>query len=357
MLTQHRKELLLYGYVREQFEDITKIPNDIMKLFTDWFNDKFYIELSGDLIKEFSSTNVDDEMKDSYIIPIHKDISLKCKIIPSQSGKVRLNFQPISENKEILGFTIYLETKCEQIPTSMFREIKDFTNNNQHGFDTMSQMTALYSRCLKLDKLTFSVYVELVQIKKIQKQPVCEQNGHTDGDTNAQKEDPGPEMIYFVAPIWNKIIEYEWIIEGEKMEEFELYQVDEWLFSPIFADNSIGLHMTPKGVGYSATQTNLGIEFYRIPKDVHSVKMSLKIKTNIMMQSNNEIYESKISGRVFSCGSWASLPRLYGGDMRETAKQFGRLEFKIRLTVEKVWLYHNKALLDESEWKNYGILD
>ena len=68
MLSKQRKELFLYGYVREQHY-IQQIPDEIMLLFTEWLSNRYYINISGDIMKEFISKG-NDPMEDAHNIQI-----------------------------------------------------------------------------------------------------------------------------------------------------------------------------------------------------------------------------------------------------------------------------------------------
>ena len=54
MFSTQKKELLLCGYVREQY-DIEQIPNEIILSMMKWLSNRHYINISGDLMKEFLS--------------------------------------------------------------------------------------------------------------------------------------------------------------------------------------------------------------------------------------------------------------------------------------------------------------
>ena len=75
MLSKQRKELLFYGYVREQY-DMQQIPDEIMLLFMQWWSNRYYINISGDLMKEFLSAEDEDAMEDVHNIQINDDISI-----------------------------------------------------------------------------------------------------------------------------------------------------------------------------------------------------------------------------------------------------------------------------------------
>ena len=349
MLTRLKKELLLFGYVRKEYKDITKIPDDIMSLFIDWFNDAFYIKISGDLMEEFRETAASkSQMKDKYIIPIHPDISLECTIFPNafrHNPKVQLVFEAETEREDISNFKIYLETQVEEIPTSMFKEIKEvkYRRGTAH-FSTVKQNIVLHSKCVDHDELTICITAELLKLTKSVKKR----------DRQLKEKE---ETEYFVSPIWNKIIEYEWIIQDDMIEKYKSYGNAEWLFSQSFSDNSISLHMTPKGTHFDEESSNLGIQFYRLPKGVEAISAVIELSTNIEI-GDGKLFAITQRKRNFEWGAWSQANGLDVEMVDAQIAKSGKLVFKYKVIIKKIYIDIKKErAVDETEWKNYGILD
>ena len=347
MLPRNNKQLLVFGYVRREYEAMDLIPDDIILLFMNWFSNAFYIKISGDSMREFKETEPRQQMKDKYIIPIHDDIFLECTIVPHNPHyhKVELYFQPKSKRKDITKFKMYLETRIEEVFTSMYKELKSSNSNKSgDGFTRITNRIALRSRVKNLNEISISIYTELLKLT-------------TTNTDNADDQNTKDHIThYFVSPIWNKIIEYEWIIDGDKLEEYKSYQMDEWLFSPMFADNSISLHITPDGNDEYDRTSNLGIQFYRLPKGVEAVHADIKLETNIEISDGHSYKYEKTMNYLY--GSWTSASGLDVSTINAQIEKSQKLIFKWTVCIKKVYTDEEcKVSVDESKWKDYEIFD
>ena len=133
------------------------------------------------------------------------------------------------------------------------------------------------------------------------------------------------EVIHCIEPpIYDKHIEYKWIIDNSK------YKAGDWTFSDNFMNGCLGLFCTPKGTSSSSSNSPiaLGCDFYKVPRDVEQLSIKLRFKTNIKHEDTYLEKEKMIQGSAYiKSGSEVRIM-----DPRFTVKTFMETE-KIVVTV------------------------
>ena len=197
--------------------------------------------------------------------------------------------------------------------------------------------------------MTLSIDAELLRLKEI------EERKNKMDDTIEEIEN----IQYFVSPVWNKMIEYEWIIDGDMMKKYMCCKMDEWLFSPFFGDNSISFHITPRGFDtefdFQKGKSNLGVQFYNLPRIVESIKAMVEITTNIECDDDGKLFAHTSDDGGYKIGDFCSASKLSVDMIDKHLQNSGKLVFKCKVIIKKVYIIGH-ILINETDWKRYDIL-
>merc|ERR1712157_668363 len=93
-------------------------------------------------------------------------------------------------------------------------------------------------------------------------------------------DEQGGQGYFANAPIWNKVMKMEWILQHEDLANFASYQEYEFYFSPGFYDESIDLYLHPDGIR-EEDEDSFGLIIYKLPKGIHECDVKVHMSSNI----------------------------------------------------------------------------
>ena len=204
MLSKEKLFALFSGYTRSNYVD--EIPEEILLLFTKWYQNCLTIVIDGDLMKEFLSKEVDKPLDKTFKTKLSDKIPLECFIIPNTHNKMvilqlKINAKEIDANQ----ITFYLENSCEEINNSTYKETKHVNLGGAEKSGFVKQNFFPLSLAENKKKLTFYINAELI----------------------CYKAEATSKPIYLSkSPVYSSHIEYKWVLQDDQLLNFKVSNPD-----------------------------------------------------------------------------------------------------------------------------------
>ena len=339
MLSKQKLVALFTGYTRSNYVD--EIPEEIILLFTKWYQNCLTIVIDGDLMKEFLSKETHKPLAQTFTTRLSDEIPLQCSIIPNNSdAMVRLQLKVYGKSiYDAHLITFYLENCCEEINNSTFKETKKINLGGADNSGTVKQQFFPLSLAKNKKKLTFHINAELI----------CY---HSDATF---------KPIYFSkSPVYSSHIEYKWVLQDDALFNFKNCNLRQWIYSPNFMDGCIGIFCQPLSCIGNTNHLDmiLGVEFYKIPNEIRDMTVKVKFQTNIPLDDADgdeficyeDIEEEVVNGSTFYVNNFKYRAfKEFMGDI---------LNIKVSIDVVEVNILNQDGdvfVLEKSEWYKYGV--
>ena len=332
--TREQKKLLLSGYTRLNYDGY--VPIDIILLFLEWMSNILYVSIEGDAMQEFLNAKIKTEFKNENIVPINDDISLKYILIPKDSTSVvSWGISAIFNDSSVLEAEFYVESGCVEIANSVYKQTRQLGDTY-----TSTQPIVPFELCKNKEKLTFYVDAEFICFKA--------------------KGDDGKEVQKYTidSPIYDSHIEYKWLIEGDELIQFKNCVFAQWVYSPNFMNGCIGIFVTPKGETMTDEGPDLtfGIEFYKIPNKIKSMKVETLFKANIKDGDGIMFEHKQFDSYIRNGGTSIVDSEQHKPSIFDKVGDKLIIDIIIDIIDVKEFIQRKHVSIAKSEWHKYGVI-
>eukprot|EP01084_Bolivina_argentea_P227255 383825_1 len=358
---QRKKTVLILGYIRCYFNKF--IPAEISRICVQYlpltiWTIKNNQELKKQILKKQSFWQSHEIQIGSKIKLYVYGIVFECRLVLSDHIVLDKEFfftiHVISFPKAMQTINVYYEIYCNE------------TNELYKGVDNISllnlwaQRNHIRSSGFRVSDfrnkefISFIVSLDLINIKYGMYPPLSDKN------------------IFCKDIKMNKKIHYDWIIEGDLMNEFKCARPGKYFFSPNFGldGNEIDgdnfawcLGCNPGGIGSFVPAIGFSLQMLNMPPKVEHIVVNCILSSDY----GNYSYTQKVSFShdqdCTSCISWRCHVYFYPNDLKQltSLKLSASIEI-IAVSIHPDYIgYTNNTfykpckLLAESDWIKYGI--
>eukprot|EP01084_Bolivina_argentea_P263534 446078_1 len=347
----NRNELLVFGYLRENFIDIL-IPLDLHNIFSEYINDVTEWKIKGTELQKFHNIGLDLKMN-GPTFELTKYIHFQLKITPK--------YKYGDEQYTILWLTLNDKTLLKSIKDIQFYfvlyfiegsfEYKHITtlSKGEYNTDQMWYTYSLkysYTKNEKFNKLQFGCYVEILRIN-------YHKNKEIKWLTNSLQI--------------HKEHKYIWTLNKNEIKRFKQSQIDYSLYSENFNNNSFCIVIAPNGL--SVYQQGNGLVFMKmkllkLPPKIDQIKYKYHLKligynqskmTNKNCISSNRIEMNRFVEGVFNYSRTGLNSK--DKDMKfELLKDVEYVKIIATMCIKKLYGVNGKEIIKD-EWNKYGFIE
>ena len=334
MLSKQRKELLIYGYTRQNYTKST-VPNEIISSFIKWYNNTFTISFQQDSLEQFYAAAKKDygERVNSYEIYLTEEISAIMSLWSRNihNSAITLAFQ--SSNEKIKYMHCYFQCRYENIPNSTLKGTAKCERYGENGYWGTIQEIIPFSLLRNKSKITFQIDAELIGYTLI--------------------DHPNKMIYHGKSPTFDKHIDYEWILTGKELTDFKNTIKEERVCSPNFMNECIGLMIQPKGWNVTVESVVcIWLKFYKWPHGIRRLHLHFKLN------ANNWIHDEIICVGIDRHYSKSYRIDPYDVPLTIWENVTDKLKISVTLDIKKIFVKNKddeSVELDETEWNNYNV--
>ncbi len=159
-LNRYKKELVTFGYIRENFH--YSIPIAINKLCLNYFDEIFYITIAGNKLQQFINMSPNKFIEKN--LKYNNEIAFSCRVHPNVNGSTMFYIGALFNKSKIKSVQHSFEMECKHTNSHFIGYNQDLEHGYFGWMDGFMKFSE-YKNDKTLKKLTFTVYVNVHCIK------------------------------------------------------------------------------------------------------------------------------------------------------------------------------------------------